>query len=47
VLTRLADMVRMIRENPAFHVQRAERHDEYYLAQVGHIRASRACLAYR
>jgi hypothetical protein len=47
VLTRLADMVRMIRENPAFHVQRAERHNEYYLAQVGHIRASRACLAYR
>jgi Ser/Thr protein kinase RdoA (MazF antagonist) len=47
VLTRLADMVRMIRENPAFHVQRAEQHDEYYLAHVAYIHASRAALAYR
>ena len=47
VLTRLADMVRTIRENPAFHVQRAEKHDEYYLSHVEHIRAGRAALAYR
>jgi hypothetical protein len=47
VLVRLADMVRTIREDPAFGKQRAERHDEYYLSHVEHIRASRAALAYR
>ena len=47
VLERLADMVRTIREDPAFHVQRAEAHDEYYLSHVEHVRASRAALAYR
>ncbi|PRY43633.1 phosphotransferase family enzyme [Umezawaea tangerina] len=47
VLARLADMVRAIREDPAFHVQRAEEHDEHYLSHVDYIRASLAGLAYR
>ncbi|MFS8101505.1 phosphotransferase [Lentzea alba] len=35
VLMRLDDMIRTIREHPAFVLQRAERHDEYYAGLVG------------
>ncbi|HEX6345410.1 aminoglycoside phosphotransferase family protein [Umezawaea sp.] len=47
VLERLAHMVRTIREDPAFHVQRVERHDEHYLSHAEHVRAGLAALAYR
>ena len=47
VLARLHDMVRMIREDPAFRRQRTEQHDEYYLAQVRYVETHRAELAYR
>ncbi|MFD7653076.1 aminoglycoside phosphotransferase family protein [Actinosynnema sp. NPDC059797] len=39
VLARLEDMVAMIRERPEFHRQRAERHDDYYLAHAEYVRA--------
>ncbi|SEP90209.1 Phosphotransferase enzyme family protein [Lentzea xinjiangensis] len=42
VLTRLADMIRTIREHPAFVLQRAERHDDYYLGLIEYVQANRA-----
>jgi aminoglycoside phosphotransferase (APT) family kinase protein len=47
VLARLDDMVRMIKENPAFRRQLAEGHAEYYLSHVEYVEAHRAQLAYR
>ncbi|WP_167974774.1 aminoglycoside phosphotransferase family protein [Lentzea indica] len=42
VLTRLHDMLRVIREHPAFTKQRAERHDLHYLELVEYMHANRA-----
>ncbi|GLZ30432.1 phosphotransferase [Lentzea sp. NBRC 105346] len=42
VLARLDDMLRLIRQHPAFHRQRAERHDEHYLRLVDYTKANLA-----
>ncbi|MFI6099022.1 aminoglycoside phosphotransferase family protein [Lentzea sp. NPDC051213] len=42
VLTRLEDMIRTIREHPAFVLQRAERHDEHYRELAEYVQANRA-----
>lgn len=42
VLIRLEDMIRTIREHPAFVLQRAERHDDYYLVLIQYVQANRA-----
>ena len=42
VLIRLEDMIRTIREHPAFVLQRAERHDYYYLELSRYVQANRA-----
>ncbi|HEX7308317.1 aminoglycoside phosphotransferase family protein [Lentzea sp.] len=42
VLARLDDMIRTIREHPAFVLQRAERHDDYYMELVRYVQANRA-----
>ncbi|TWP45205.1 aminoglycoside phosphotransferase family protein [Lentzea tibetensis] len=42
ILVRLDDMVHMIRENPAFVIQRAEKHDEHYLRLTEYVQANLA-----
>ncbi|SDF67746.1 Phosphotransferase enzyme family protein [Lentzea fradiae] len=42
VVARLEDMIRTIREHPAFVRQRAERHDDYYLELIRYVRGGRA-----
>lgn len=42
VLTRLEDAIRLIREHPAFVLQRAERHDLHYRNLIEYVQANRA-----